>query len=479
MKKTEEIQNLCRVSLKFLCEKILGYKDWDLIHDDIETFLANGKPRKLVLVPRGHLKTAIVTKAYSIQTLLKNPNARILIANQVWDKAREMLYEIKEYLTTKSILPQLFGEFQSNRWTSDDIVIRQRTQALSSASIATTGVEAETTSSHYDLIIADDLQGLQNSQTPEQRHKVIRFYQSLTDLLEPTGKEICVGTRWHFDDLYQHIIDNETDYFDITVRKVIEDGRIIFPKKFNLDYIDYLKRNKGADFYAQYMNSPIDEENQLFKRGYFWYWDRRPENLYIGLTVDLAISQKQEADYTAIVAAAKDANHNIYVLDYLRGKWSPAAIVDKIFEMRSKWRPHVCGIESNGFQKTLVYSLEEEMRKRRDHFPITEIKNTNLSKEFRIKALEPYYRNNLDKSAQTGHIYHAAWMKEKELEAELTAFPKAKNDDISDALSMQLNLLSPGTAKMPEKVQPGTWEHWRRHAEFYNQPYQGFFNNGL
>lgn len=491
----DRAKTLCKQSLYYLCTSILGYTDWDSVHDDLERKLVKKARKKLILIPRGHLKSAIITKAYTIQTLLKNPNARVLIANQVWDKAREMLYEIKEYLTNKSVLPKLFGTFESGRWTQDEIVIRQRTKALSAASIATTGVEAETVSSHYDLIILDDIQGLQNYQTPEQREKVKRFYRAMINLLEQDGELICVGTRWHLDDVYQHIIDNESQYFDITVRRVIENGKIIFPKKFQkifdaqrkdwvassehtLDFIDYLKRSLGSDYYSQYENNPIDEENQLFKKAYFRYWQHRPEALHVVMTVDLAIGQKQENDYTALVVTGKDSNHNIYVLDYLRGHWRPSDVVDNIFQMRDKWQPHVVGMEVNGFQRTMQYGVEEEMRKRQNHFPITEIKNQLNSKEFRIKALEPYYRNNAESLKDSGRIYHAEWMKDKDLELELLAFPKAKHDDLSDSLSMALNLLSPGISKAARKMQPGTWEFIEREAQRINRPYNGFFNYG-
>jgi predicted phage terminase large subunit-like protein len=752
----EKVQDVCRRSLYYLCTSILGYKDWDMVHDDLEKVLLRKARRKMILVPRGHLKSAIITKAYCIQALLKNPNVRILIANQVWDKAREMLFEIKEYLTTKSLLPKIFGSFESGRWTADDIVIRQRTQALSAASIATTGVEAETTSSHYDLIILDDIQGLQNFQTPEQREKVKRFYRSMIDLLEQDGDMIVVGTRWHLDDVYQHILDTEKQYFLTHVRKVVEDGKIPFAKKFSkrfnpitktfdptpageycMDFINYLKASKGSEFYctpaetpilmadwrtkpiefvkvgdeivgftlgqgkvngslvktrvkrtfskqdhvlkfvmksgrtvlctkdhrwytgrfdqdanghnpyapaqigsklqfvcpveqkllseaekldwaylaglfdgegttksggtlaiaqcesknpevfremqgvmsrlgisygsfvrdaslakhgrkhspgntifwmrdtfnvslnfirnspcakagqmaerffkfgkkfvreqdevvdvkyesygtvyaletetgnyiawgyassnSQYMNDPIDEENQLFKKSYFRYWLTKPEGLHVCMTVDLAIGQKQENDYTAILVCGKDKSHNIYVLDCIRGHWRPSDVVDNIFQMREKWSPHVVGMEVNGFQRTMQYGVEEEMRKRKNHFPITEIKNQINSKEFRIKALEPYYRNNAESNRDSGKIYHAEWMKEKDLEHELLAFPKAKHDDLSDSLSMTLNLLSPGISNQRKQMQPGTWEYVEQMAHMNSKPYRGFFNYG-
>lgn len=462
----EEVRTACKNSLHFLCTQMLGFQDWDKVHDDIEKFLNRKSRKKMILIPRGHLKTSVVTKAYSIQQVLRNPNVRILIANQVWDKAREMLYEIKQMFTDKSDLPKLFGTFVSERWREDDIVVRQRTRALAAPTIGTSGVEAELTSSHYDVVILDDLQGLQNYQTPEQREKVKRYYRSMMDLLEPGGLLIVIGTRWHLDDVYQYIIDEESAYFDVTVRKVIEDGKIIFPRKFNkkfdpvtkswvetqvptMDFIEYLKKRPSEEFASQYMNEPIDSENQIFKPTYFKTYDHRPERLFVSMTIDPAISEKQSADYFAINVSGMDENYKIYVLDTLKGHWKVAESIDNIFTTYQKWKPSVVGLETIAYQKALKSWLEEKMRERGVFFPITELKrSTNESKEFRIKALEPFYRDGL--------VFHAPWM--KSLETELLQFPKGKHDDEIDALASQLELLVPGDSAAAGGIPAGSWE---------------------
>jgi predicted phage terminase large subunit-like protein len=465
----------------------LGYKDWDICHDEIEKFLARPANKKLVLIPRGHLKTAIVTKAFAIKSILNNPNIRILLANQVWDKSREMLSEIKGHLEGKSELPKLFGNFVSGRWNEEKIEVAQRTLSLAAPTIATTGVEAEMTSTHFDLIILDDLMGLQNYKTKEQRDKVRAFYRSMINLLEPDGTLIVLGTRWHQDDLYQTILDNEKEYYDVMVRAVVEDGRIIFPKKFNLkfdtvrkqwaysptkclDYINFLKKSTGGDFFSQYMNNPVDDENQLFKSSYFKRYGERPQNLFTVMCVDPAISEKQYSDYTGIVVAGRAPDKKIYVLDTLRGRWgSPKEIVDQIMQKREQWKPDVVAIEENGFQKSLRYWAEDEMRRTGIFFPIETVKSPvergGLVKEYRIKSLEPYYRN--------GMVLHQAWM--KDLEEELSQFPRAKHDDLSDALSWTLDFLIAPDEESVEKMTPFSWE-WEAHeARKANTPYN-FFN---
>jgi predicted phage terminase large subunit-like protein len=480
----DQVRHLCRTSLDFLSTEILGFKDWDKVHDDIEIFLCKPATRKLLLVPRGHLKTSIVTKAYTIQRILRNPNIRILISNQVWDKSREMLFEIKELLTTKSDLPKIFGNFVSARWREDDIVVAQRTKALSAPTIGTTGVEAEMTSTHFDLILADDMQGLQNSITKEQRDKVERTYNSYVDLLDPGAMLIDIGTRWHQDDLHQRILDREAKYYDVMVRRVVEDGKIIFPKKFNLkfnevaksweysetptmDYINYLKESKKSEFYSQYMNDPIDEGNQAFKRQDFRYWDKRPDRLFIAMTADPAIGMKQEADYFALNISGMTPDRNIFVLDRIKGHWQPYEAIDNIFSKFLQWRPSIVALETVGFQKTLQYALQEEMRKRNIFFPIRELKHgANASKELRIRALEPYFRN--------GMVHLGRGM--AGLEDELLSFPKGRHDDELDALASQLEVLVPAGEMAAPAADPRSWQAHFERAKKFNSPYRDFFH---
>jgi predicted phage terminase large subunit-like protein len=483
----DQVRDACKNSLYFLCKEILGYKDWDIVHDDMEKFINRKSRRKLMLIPRGHLKTAMITKGFAIQSVLRNPDVRILIANQVWDKSREMLYEIKQMLTDKSDLPKIFGPFVSERWREDDIVVSQRMKALAAPTIGTSGVEAELTSSHYDIIILDDLQGEKNFQTPEQREKVKRYYRSMIDLIEPGGLIVVIGTRWHLDDLYQYIIDTEADYYDITVRRVVEDGKTIFPKKFNkkfdaktkdwqfvpytcLDYIEYLKKRPSEEFASQYLNDPIDAENQIFKKEYFKAYDSRPPHLFVSMTIDPAISEKNSADYFAINVSGMDENYRIYVLDTIKGHWKVAESIDNIFTTYNKWRPSVVGLETIAYQKALKSWLEEKMRERGTYFPITELKrNTNESKEFRIKALEPFYRDGL--------IFHAPWM--KSLEEELLSFPRGKHDDEIDALASQLQLLVPGDCEAIDGIPVGSWEEAYQMATKQRAGLKDFFHESL
>ena len=49
----------------------------------------------------------------------------------------------------------------------------------------------------------------QNSNTPENREKVIDHYKYYQSILDPGGEVVIVGTRYHEQDLIGHVLQNE------------------------------------------------------------------------------------------------------------------------------------------------------------------------------------------------------------------------------------------------------------------------------
>ena len=204
------LQQACKTDLRFLCKEVLGMTDWEeLLHNDLAHQLDSPASRKLFLMPRGHLKSSIITVGWGLQQVLRDPNIRVLITNAVWDKARAFLNQISGYLTDRSALPQIFGTFQTPnmRWTRDEIEIAQKTsRTIKEPTISTAGLEKSLTGYHYDLIICDDLVDATNITTAEQIEKVKSYYRNMLPLLDPGGRIVVIGTRWCIGDLYDELI---------------------------------------------------------------------------------------------------------------------------------------------------------------------------------------------------------------------------------------------------------------------------------
>jgi len=423
--------------------------------------------KKLILIPRGHLKSTLVTVGYSLFRIVEDPSVRILIQNATYQTAADFVRAIKKHLQENETLIRIFGDLTEGavEWSENRFTLKNAKQTSRGKESTVTGYGVETTKTgqHYDLIIHDDLVERENIGTREQIEKVIIRYKDSLDLLDPGGQMIVIGTRWSDGDLYDWILDRESHVsqsYEKMIRKAftwegdiqhaLKTGEgikdVLWPEKFTQEELYTRYREKGPyEFSTQYLNDPAPEDDATFRRDWFRYYDPsdltgRLLNTYI--TVDPAVSEDRRADFTVILTASIDQYGNIFLRNIARGQWNPSAIIRNIFAEAEKYHPVKVGIEDIAFQKTLSYFIREESKRRNRYLPIQEISPGGRSKDSRIKGLQPLYA--------AGKVYHYKQLPHLTyLEDELLRFPRGRNDDIIDAESYLLALL----ARPREKTQ--------------------------
>jgi predicted phage terminase large subunit-like protein len=147
------------------------------------------------------------------------------------------------------------------------------------------------------------------------------------------------------------------------------------------------------------------------------------------LGVDLALSTKTEADYTAVVALSRDNAGVLYVRDAQRIRAPFHQVLQFIQQMAAKWSPTVITIESVQYQAAVVQELLRTTR-----LPVRGIK-PDKDKLTRFLPLAARY--------EQGMIRHApglpGWF-----EDELLSFPVGEHDDAADALAYSFQALGMG-----------------------------------
>ncbi|MEK7288362.1 MAG: hypothetical protein AAB091_07380, partial [Elusimicrobiota bacterium] len=193
--------------LFFFSREVLGYDALGPLHLGWYEALLRHQ-YALLLAPRSHLKTSAVTVAYALWRLVRNPNLRILILNEILGNAQGFLREIKEHITGNPRFRQRYGALDASagKWTETSVTL-PRGKIMKEPSIAVCGVLGTVVSMHPDLIIADDLISVNNSLNLSQRSKVSHWFRTVVlPMLEPSGQMVVIGTRYHFADLYSDIL---------------------------------------------------------------------------------------------------------------------------------------------------------------------------------------------------------------------------------------------------------------------------------
>lgn len=175
-------------------------------------------------------------------------------------------------------------------------------------------------------------------------------------------------------------------------------------------------------FLQEYMAEYVDRGASKIKREWLRVDDSKIcKDYYVG--VDLAISQKETADYTAIVVVGVTETDEVVVVDAIRGRWTFVEIGEKIQEVHDRWLPRVIAVESVQAQAWLVQEL-----KRNTKMNVIGVK-ADRDKVLRFQPVEARYEHGL--------IYHTSFLP-REFTEELLYFTgtnQDKHDDFIDALA--------------------------------------------
>jgi len=145
--------------------------------------------------------------------------------------------------------------------------------------------------------------------------------------------------RWREDDLVGKLLEENPEKWKVVKFPAVnEDNESFWPEKFPLDYLDDIKIDMGTYFFqSQYQQDPIAIGSGAFVPDMFEYYtpdELEPvkKRLNVVTFIDPAISQKQEADSTAIVTIGTDSETNYtYILEVKKLKEQPDAIIDELF----------------------------------------------------------------------------------------------------------------------------------------------------
>lgn len=505
----ETQRRLCTSSLYFLAKEILGYPDLDdTLHKPIADAWQSNDPARMVLIPRGHLKSTLCTIAYAVWLIIRTKGrCRILIVNATLGNAKAFVSAIADHLEGRGSskrMAELFPEFRpydsagrplADKWTEEAITVR-RDITVTEPTVQAVGMGGNVVSAHYTHIIYDDVVNADNTMTSAQIDKVLKWYKESQSLFVPgrepwERKRRVVGTIWHYADLYAHIEQNEPDYH-IVKRRAIEcptcgptariefplEGTptclgcdkptttVLFPTLMPLDKLRSIRCTQGSSVFAnQYLMDAISAEDATFKREWLCFYPTMPRNrmepgakacahvltdLNIFTTIDPAVSMSATADYTAIVTCGWSADRRIYILDVLRDRLNPHALIDAIFKVNDKWHPLRIGIEDVAFARTLEYFFRQECQRRSIFPPVEPLKvSTQVSKDYRIRALQPYAENGLIwlPSASGMDGLDSGF---KILADEMLRFPRTPHDDVVDATCMTLQIGFPPAIVTPD-----------------------------
>ena len=176
----------------YLCWKFLKLPEPTLIQYDIADYI-QAKERRLVVEAFRGVGKSWITSAYVCHQLLLNPQKNILVVSASKSRADDFSTFTQRLVNEMPILQHLIPrDDQRHSKISFDVA---PAIASHSPSVKSMGITGQLTGSRADLIIADDVESANNSQTQLMRDRLSETVKEFDAIIKPdVGRIIFLGT---------------------------------------------------------------------------------------------------------------------------------------------------------------------------------------------------------------------------------------------------------------------------------------------
>lgn len=443
---------------KYLFHKLADFQK------EIYGILQDGNDFNEIIAFRGSAKTTISMLFYPIWALVTGKKHHIVLISDTFPQVKDHIYNIKSELESNERLIEDFGEFdvemetqKKTEWQKTSLIIPKYDTKIVGKSTGQKVRGIRYKQWRPDLIVADDIEDLEAVRTKENRDKTHRW---LTGNVIPAGergktKYVLIGNLLHSDSIMNRIkreIKEESREGKVIEFPLLDSkGNILWKGKYpNMAAIETEKKQVSGDsligaraWQREYLLKLVPEEGQVIKDEWIKRYKEIPENVIKtkGTGVDLAISKKKTAHYTAMVSGklgVVNGQPKIYIM--------PNPINERLsgFETTEKARlvSRALGggeiltplwVEDVAYQKMQTEAMQ------RAGLPATGIK-VSTDKRARLMTVASYVQNGTVEFAEKGC---------EDLIMQLTGFGIEAFDDLVDAFVLAVQgLMNQHTGKL-------------------------------
>ena len=427
-------------------------------HMDWWEMCCSPHPKVAIAAPRRHAKSTAITFAYVLANVCFRNKQYVLIVSDTVTQATQFLNDVKKELADNDRIKTLFGIAGFSKDAEDDFIVKFNDGY--EARCTAKGSEQKMRGLKWDnkrpdLIVGDDLENDEIVLNSDRRLKFKRwFYGALVPSLAVGGAIRIVGTILHEDSLLNNLMPSEWDKFtEIEPLKVYSVKRnpswkaikyrahtddfksILWPQRYTQEWFlserqDFLDRGLSDVYSQEYLNEPIDETVAYFKKSDFTAQRKEDtdKRLNYYITADLAISEKETADYSVFVVSGVDEEKMVHIKHVIKDRMDSREIVDLILSLQKTYNPELFGIEEMQVSKAIGPFLREEMVKTGVFVNLYPLKHGGKDKISRARSIQGRMRAHGVKFNKDSDWYPG-------FEDELCKFPRGRKDDQVDAFA--------------------------------------------
>lgn len=392
-------------------------------------------------------KSTIVTTAYPIWAILgKLQKKFVVIVCQTKEQAKLHMSSLKQELESNVLLKRDLGPFkeESDEWNVSSVKFTKSGAKIMIASLEQSIRGLRHSENRPDLFILDDIEDISSTRTRERRDKTYRW---LKGELIPAGDRntrlVMIGNMLHEDCVLQRlkeeVEENKIDGKFMFIPLIDENNKSNWPGKYPTDKeIETEKRKIGNEvaWRREYLLEIVSDYDQIIQKEWIHRYTELPKKISsIRVAIDLAVSEKDTADNTAIIIGLTTGYGNTMCMYILPNPINEKMKITKTMEICKQLNSSLYStykiipkffIEGGGTQKGLVDVIKDQ------GLDVEEV-SPQLDKRSRLNAASI--------PLQSGKVFFPTKGCE-ELENQLINFPMEKYDDLTDAFSIITTSLS-------------------------------------
>ncbi len=428
-----------------------------LIDKALIELVSQGSKILVINMPPRHGKSEFISKYFPAWLLCNFPDKRVILTSYEAHFAQTFGKKVRDIVDEYGSLNDIYLDPASNSVQHFSIENHGGSMSCIGSGGAITGRGA-------DIVIIDDPvknDAEANSETIREGLKEW-FKSTVYTRLEPGGSIILIMTRWHQDDLCGYILNEfgaQDNFIHIDLPALAEEndllnrniGEPLWERRFDAQKLKEIENSIGKYWFsALYQQQPAPLGGGIFKKSDFKYYTEKEDSyilqssiekiipkksLRIFVTVDLAASTKDSADYSVLLTFGITENKEILILDVLRNKFETFNHLKIIEDVYYKWKPVLIGIETVQYQISLFNEVQRLGISVKSIRPISDKISRALPMQAKLNSGIVYFPK------------YASWL--SEFETELLSFPIGKNDDQADCFAYINEIIQPISDALP------------------------------
>lgn len=420
-----------------------------------------GKIRRLVISMPPRSGKSLLLWIFEAWYLGRHPTRQIIHTSYSTELAEESGRSVRN-----AILDEDFQKVFPKCQISPDTRSAKRLNTTAKGRYLAVGMGGSVTGKGAHCFIVDDpLKDQQEADSPAVKNYNIQWYQAVANsrLMSAgrvRGAVIICATRWAEDDLTGWVLSTEgakhENWTVLSLPAIAEplssgvkdplgrkEGEPLWAERFPVDRLEEIKRTSGPRVWnALYQQRPSAIEGNILKREWWKKWTAKSDPTFIEtwIGVDVAMSTKKKADFSAVVTISTFRDNNNATCALIR------EVVNKRMEfpdLRNLLQQILNDLRDESplmIIESAVAGMSVGQELNRIGLPITTFR-ADTDKEARVNSITPLF--------EMGRVYYKETPGTLELIEQASSFPHSGHDDMVDAMTIPLirlrktNMISP------------------------------------